>query len=416
MVLSSLLLILLQAPEVPPDVVTLKGDKTVEGILLYADPKVVVLGIEGKVKELKTSKVVDLAGPRISYAAYVKELKYVYGARAEASDAAELAVWCEEVGLLRDVELHWWRALDLDPEFLAAHEALGHKRDGGEWRISTGTGATLPLKEYEQRLLEREEYWKFSTAHFDLRSCSTLSTALRTAATLEVLYFHFYELLQPVAAFYELREPITVYAHKDRESGYPEVGPTVRGYYDIGINAIHTYHRSTGEGVKVVQLHRLISHALQYRAAFERSKGAPDQYPGWLWEGLSTYFEACYFPTDGAPDYLPDRLNGPWITLVYKADPKERHDIPTLLAFERESLGQQQDAQMLYGEAYALCYYLLQTEELGYVESFRDYLRDAYSGRGDASRFRKAFGKKTMKTLEKDWATFVEKAALRLQH
>ena len=412
MVLFSLLLVLLQTPEVPPDVVTLKGDKTVEGILLYANRKTVVLGIDGKEKELKASKVTDMEGPRVSYAQYVEELKFVYGARAEAGDAAQLALWCEDEGLFRDVALHWWRALDLDPEFPQAHEALGHKRDGGEWRIPTGTGATLSLQKYQERLLKRGDYWTFTTAHFDLRACTSLSEALRTAATLEVLYFHFYELLQPVGAFYELREPITMRVHRDRKTGYPEIGPAVRGYYDIGINTIHTYLHAN----EVMQLHRLVTHALQYRAAYERSKGAPKQYPGWLWEGISTYFEACYFPTDGAPDYLPDRINGPWITLVYKAEAKDRHDIPTLLAFEREGLGQTQDAQLLYGESYALCYYLLQTEDMGYVESFRDYLRDAFSGRGDASRFKKAFGKKAMKALEKDWATFVEKAALRLQH
>ena len=237
---------------------------------------------------------------------------------------------------------------------------------------------------------------------------------MRTAATAEVLYFHFYELLQPVAAFHELREPISLRVHRDRQTGYPEVGPGVRGYYDLGINTVHTYLNTQKE--EVVQLHRLITHALQYRAAFERSKGAPAQYPGWLWEGLSTYFEACFFPTDGAPDYLPDRINGPWITLVYKAEAKDRHDIPDLLAFEREGLGHGPNAQLLYGEAYALCYFLLQTEDLRFVDAFRDYLRDAYQGRGDGSRFKKAFGKKGVKRLEKEWATFVEKAALRLQH
>lgn len=412
MLLSTIVLCLLQAPQEPAlDTVVLKGGKKLQGIILLDTKESLILGQGSKDRSLKRASVMSMEGPRTVFPTYIERIQQVYSARARAMDAVALAQWCAGHGMTRDVALHYWRALEIDPELEEAHLGLGHRKGNSGWTMPNGKGVWMTLPDLEKWRLSKDEPWRITTSHFDLEAVGSLHDVVRTAATLEVLYFHFYALLQPLGGFYELRHAVPVRIYRDRESRYPEIGAEARGYYDEASGVL----RSWFEEGEVVNLVRLTTHALQYRAVEERMRSQPEQYPDWLWEGLATYFEACYRPTDGVPDYLPGHTHGGWIHLHAQASAKDRHELDTLLNFEHGGIGAHPDAQLLFAEAYTLCLFLLSNEDPSTLKSFKAYLHEVFRGQGEANDFRKAYSKRQRKALAKDWPAFVEKADLRRQ-
>lgn len=411
LLLSALLALALQSGEVPLDTLTLKGGKELKGILLYADEKAVVLGQKTTERQIQRTSVVSMTGPRAEVSTYMEHLQLVYSARATAEQAIELASWCKTKGYPRDVKLHYWRALEIDPTNKEAHLSLGHREQADGWTTPTGKGPWVSLERLEERKLESHEAWEFQTAHFDLHAVTTLHDALRTAASLEIYYFHFYQLLQTMGGFYELRKPIEVWIYQSTEHGYPSLGDGIQGYFDVGSGIAHTWLEK-GEMKNGV---RILTHALQHKTVEERIKGEPQDYPGWLWEGIATHFESSYLPTDGVPDYLPARSHGGWIHAHASADKKTLLDLEDLLVFDRNGLADAKDAQLVYAQAYTLFYFLLHNEDLSTLESFKEYLHFAFRDQGSANKFRKAFRKSQRKSLQKKWSDFVEKSDLRLR-
>jgi len=60
-----------------------------------------------------------------------------------AAGHAELARWCEQVGLDEKAERHWREVLFRDADHEAAHAALGHVRRGEEW-VEAATSPGVP--------------------------------------------------------------------------------------------------------------------------------------------------------------------------------------------------------------------------------------------------------------------------------
>lgn len=411
LLLSALLALVLQSGETPVDTLTLKGGKELKGILLYADENKVVLGQKTTEREIKRVSVVSMIGPRAEFATYKEHLQLVYSARATADQAIGLAKWCETKGYPRDVNLHYWRALEIDPTHKEAHLSLGHREQADGWTVSTGKGPWVSMERLEERKLESHEAWEFQTAHFNLNAVTTLHDALRTAASLEIYYFHFYQLLQTMCGFFELRKPVEVWIYESKDHGYPSIGDGIHGYFDVGTGIAHTWLEE-GELKNGV---RILSHALQYKTVEERVKGEPQDYPGWLWEGIATHFENSYLPTDGVPDYLPARSHGGWFHAHASADQKKLRDLDDMLVFDRNGLADAKDAQLVHAQAYTLFYFLLHNEELTTLESFKEYLHYAYRDQGSSNKFRKAFSKSQRKSLQKKWSDFVVKSDLRLR-
>ena len=411
LLLSAMLAICLQSGEAPLDTLTLKGGKELRGIILYVDDKSVILGQKTTERQIKRVSVVKMEGPRAMFSTYKEHLQLVYSARATAEQAIALAEWCSAQGYPRDIKLHYWRALELDAENREAHIQLGHREQSGAWTVPTGKGSWASLERLEERKQKDQEPWEFTTAHFELNAVTTLHDALRTAASLEIYYFHFFQMLQTMGGFYELRKPMEVWIYQDIESGYPSIGSGIQGYFDVGSGITHTWLEK-GELKNGV---RILTHALQYKAVQERSKGEPSDYPGWLWEGLATYFESSYLPTDGVPDYLPERLHGGWVHAHASGEKKKLRELDDMLVFDRNAMGDAKDTQLLYAQAYTLVYFLLHSEDLSTLQSFKEYLHYAFRNQGSGSKFRKAFGKSQRKALQKKWSDFVEKSDLRLR-
>jgi len=410
MLLIALLLPLLQAPpEVPVDVVTDTSGREHLGVILLDTKDLFVLQEGSKTKEYARKKIATMAGPRVAYGSYCDQLELVYAQHASAKDAVDLAEWCQTYGLLRDVEMHYWQALVKDPQNVAARTALGHRRHGEEWQAPTDRGAWLTLEELNAWHNEQNQPWLFYTAHFQIEANADLADALRAAAHLELLYGRYYEVLQDLAGFYELLLPLKVRIYANRESGYPEVGPNVLGYFDWQTEIINTWFEQ-GSAKNLV---RITCHALQFRGVTERARARPDDYPGWLSEGVATYFDSSFTKNDALADFHFERLNLDWLRIHQQAKPAL--DLDEVLNLPITGFQDRKKADLAHAQAYSLLFFLLHEGSQDLKTGFGKYLHGVFTGRGGSSAFKKSFISKRYKGLEKEWTDFVVKSVLRDQ-
>jgi hypothetical protein len=395
-------------PEVPDDVLITTKGREYQGVLLLETDQLVVLGQGSKAKEFKRDDVKTITGPRASYGMYVDKLEWAYAKASPSKDAVKLATWCKTNGLLRDAEMHYWQALVKDPENSAAHEALGHRLVGDEWQAPIKGSQWRNMEGLDKWHTDKSNPWVFYTSHFNVKANGPLADVLRAAAHLELLYGRYYDVLQDMGGIYELRQPIAVRIYPDRDSGYAEISANTFGYFDRESEIINTWLHEN----RAVNLVRLTCHALQFRGVTETANARPEDYPGWLNEGIATYFEASFTKNEGLSDFIFDRMDANWMRLHHEAkEPLELDEVLNLSI----SMGDRADSQLAFAQSYTLFCFLLHNEDMPIMSGFRKYLHEVFHGKSSSSIFKKSFKKKTYKGLEKKWADFVEKSALRNQ-
>ncbi|MCP4092569.1 MAG: DUF1570 domain-containing protein [Planctomycetes bacterium] len=395
-------------PEVPGDLLTTTKGREYSGVLLLETEETIFLGQGSKTKEFKREKVQSITGPRASYGLYVDKLEWVYAQASPSKDAVKLATWCKTNGLMRDAEIHYWQALVKDPENAAAHKALGHRQSGDTWQAPIAGSQWRDMEGLDKWHSQKENPWVFYTAHFNVKANGPLADVLRAVAHLELLYARYYDALQDMGGIFELRQPIQVRIYPDRKSGYAEVSANTFGYFDRESEIINTWLHEK----RAVNLVRLTCHALQFRCVTETANARPEDYPGWLNEGIATYFEASFTENEGLSDFFFDRMDSNWMRVHHEA--KEPLELDQVLNL-RISMADRGDSQLAFAQSYSLFYFLLHNEELPIMSGFKEYLHQVFHGKSSSSIFKKSFKKKTYKELEKKWADFVEKSALRNQ-
>lgn len=120
---------LLLAAATCADVVVLADGRRIEGVIVSADEKEVVLDSGLGRLTFKRADVVDLV--------YKKTRRQIYDEKLEAAESAgdwfALGEWCLENKMRKKAPVCFERALELDPGHEAAHRALGHVLHEGEW-------------------------------------------------------------------------------------------------------------------------------------------------------------------------------------------------------------------------------------------------------------------------------------------
>lgn len=409
MLLAALGLFALQdSVENPPDRVTLTSGKVVQGLLLRQDDEFVYLGEGTRTNELKETKVDSIAGPRVAFFGdYINRLEYVYSEQAGSADALELADWCKEQELLRSVNLHLWRAVVLDPENKDAHERLGHRLGSdGVWEHRLPGGQWLDLDKLYERRMRIRDPWTFSTTHFDVEAGGPIRDVLYASATMEAVYYRFYAVLQEHGRFNELRKPIHVRIYPSREDDYPEISPTVAGYYERTDFLVHVFF----DGPLVKNLIRITVHAIFERSAYELVR-SPPTLAGWLYEGIASYFEGCFEQSEGVPVWWNEKMRDLEFRQHMEAEkPFSVSRVASLVESDFEGVS---DATRAYSQSYTLFYYLMHGAPGDVQTAFRSYLPGAWESRGTGSHLKKAIGRKPFKKLDDDWTDFVREAVRR---
>lgn len=410
MLLLALGLLTAQITENPPDRITLDNGKVLEGVLLRADDELVFLGDGTRNETVKRKKVDSMEGPRVAFFGdYIPRLEYVYSEQAGAEDALALANWCNEQGLKRSVPMHLWRALVLDPTCKEAHERLGHKQRLSDevWEHRTETGQWLDLEELQERRMSIRDPWLFRTTHFDIEAGGKLKDVLYAAATMEAVYFRFYRTLQEHGGFFELRDIVQVRIYPSREDDYPEIAPTVSGYYDKTTYKVHVFF----DGAHVKNLIRVTCHAIFQRSAHELTR-SPPELAGWLYEGFASYFEGGFEVSEGVPVWWEERIRE--IDFRRHDAAEDPYDADRVTSFVDTDFDSRSDTDLAYAQAYTLLYYLMHAAPEDQRKGFLSYLPGAWESRGTTSHLKKAIGRSDWKKVDEGWNTFVKETVRRM--
>jgi hypothetical protein len=75
-----------------------------------------------------------------------------------AASQYELGVWCEERKLRGLAEVHYHRAVELDPQHAEANRKLGHVKHDGKWMTYDAMRRAQGLVQYRGRWIAQEEY------------------------------------------------------------------------------------------------------------------------------------------------------------------------------------------------------------------------------------------------------------------
>ncbi len=148
-------------PPAAAHVVTTKDGKSYEGRVLVDDAgKVVIETTFNGTKELPKAEVakVDTTVPPLR-----EQLAFRLGQAKDVPGLSDLATWAKAKGFKPEVELVWSKVLELDPQNVKAHKALGHVRVGAGWLTpeekAAADKAAADAAQRAKGLVEHEGRW-----------------------------------------------------------------------------------------------------------------------------------------------------------------------------------------------------------------------------------------------------------------
>lgn len=367
------------------DRVLLVGGKELRGRVVRVDDEQVLLRVGSIDKPIARELVAELHTVAASHRDLLRDWQ-----GASDDDAAallRLATNADEALLPHEARLFRWLALLQRPDDDELHASLGHRRSGDRWLVPFGD-RRLPLETADTLSHSFANAWRLRSEHFELRCAAGLRTGLLTLLELEGLYHAFHEVYGAAVPLRELVEPIAVHLYHDREQ-MPGVSGRVGAYYQFDSATLFTFcERGRAHGLAHESVHALLHHT------FVRATKGKGQLPSWLDEGWA----------DHLAGRVQQRVPGKTVLLDASVQPGHRQVLATtaasdLLGLHRVLNLQTSDFQtstdqaLKYAQAWALFQFLFEHDDAAMRERFGGFLRQAAAGKGQASTFRKAFGK-----------------------
>lgn len=387
-------------PEMPEDVLHFDRGRPAKGVILRNDSSGIWLGQKSKVKRFDVSEVVEMEGPRASYAEYLGKMREEFNQSPDADRCVEMAKWCEEHGLLRDASLYYWRALLDNPTHEEANEALDHKKSRGLYRIPVKGHGRMSMQELrEHRAADFDDCWKLSTMHFDVEAAGDLPDVLAACSDLEAVYAAFYEAFQETVGFWELREPLRIRIYPTLDDMPPASG-TVEAYFHPSTRTVYTYFK---DGVAQELVHEAI-HAILYGAVREFARNDPAT-PGWLDEGIAEYMEHHLIGNPGDRTLTPLPIHLP--SLETHLDHERPDSIQRVLNYQKSDYFASTGQDLKYAQSYGLVYFLLHNEDEKLREGMNRFLASVFERKGSSTHFKDALEIRNWDDFEESWVTWL---------
>jgi small nuclear ribonucleoprotein (snRNP)-like protein len=388
-------LLILSALARAQDQVELTDGTTLEGRVIYEDDQEVIVLASSREKSV----------PR----AQVKSVRSLIGSLHEAldhwdrlkSDDAEgmwqLASFCQSRGLTGEAQVFAWLVVLADPEHVAAHEFLGHKKRSGGWQAQDGK-IWMPLKRLDVTRSDFGSAWKLATLHYKLRTNLPLATALALSLDFERYYRFFYEVFGKELKLREVVEPMDAEVHTDAGS-FPVTTDNRAAYFSTVLNTLFVLAEG---GLDARLVFHEATHQLLFSTA-ERAVKARGDVPAWIQEGLAVYMESSGSGLGGhavfaAGEPVPELF-------AAHADAKKPFDLPRMFAFLPEDFAIRNKALQKYAQSYSLVHYCLHGEGDTLRPRFFEYLRRVYRGDSSATAFDEALGVRE-KDFERAWHAY----------
>ncbi|MHC4661843.1 MAG: tetratricopeptide repeat protein [Planctomycetota bacterium] len=368
---------------------------------------------------------------------------------------AELAKWCEESNLEDEAKKAYEKALELDPDFEPAREALGHIRVGEKWitkeeaeeggyvqdengKWVSGEDIEKQKEELEKEREKAEKYLKekekeyggvpwdkrhiIKMAHYEVHCNSSRKIAERYAKIMEALYRKFCQVfaaLKPEAA----QSKVFITRNQKEFMEIFNKPKQVGGFYMPSSRNLYGYHGTFGvTGTTLTVLAHEGCH--QFQHLFVRGNAQQfSRMPIWVLEGMAVIFEAAEISRSGSV-----KLEGPHPDRIKKLQQMIRDDKHITLRQMMEAPRGQFRGEH-YNTAGAFTWWLLKaSKKKKYRVLYEKYLIQCVEncrsggGRGRGGRGGQQGGgggnltftdlslkyvRKTVNELEKEWKKYV---------
>jgi hypothetical protein len=378
------------------DVVVLQDGTRVEGRVVFESQDKVVVRMGTKDREIEHAKVASVESILRSLHEALKWWDELEPTNLTA--ILDLARFCKSRGLEGEASVFAHRVLAADPKNEEAHLFLEHEKRGDGW-IARDGNKRVPYT----RLLElRKDFgdaWKFSTTHYDLTTNLDLEMASDLAIELELFYRTYYDWFGIDLGLYDVVDPMACNVHADKAS-YPEsTGRTA--YFD---NSNNVLVELAPEGLLLEVLIHEAMHQLFHNTANETRKGG-GAIPPWLNEGMAEVFSVSRTGVPGRARYDGRTIKAEHFVCHRAA--KNPYDLGRILTFNAGDYGASSKADLKYAQSYTLVQFCLTGEGGAHRDSFLEFLRGAYQGKGSSSDFKSAIGSNE-REFEKAWSEFVK--------
>lgn len=365
------------------DVVELASGKQLRGRIVLATDAHVILRIGSRERRVARDKIKRYTSVFETQGEVLRSLRRLDKETPEA--LITLADFCKEHALPHTERLLLWRILLIDASHDVAHERLGHQKRKGEWRIP-GRGGALTMERAAKVRSDWGKAWELRSEHYAVRCSAGLRSTVLTLFDLEFFYHYLLAIFQGELGLREVIEPMQAYLYRDQRQ-FPRIGTHAGAYFSPAENILFTY---VGDPrARPYGLFHEATHSLLYNTTTgaSRSRG---RLPPWLDEAWAEYMQCVVTGgRAGCPDHAPARLATRHVHTLLRA--KRPYKVHRILNFEVDDYHASSKQGLKYSQGCVLFHYLLHGEDGAFRREFLDYLREAVSGKGQASTFRRIF-------------------------
>ncbi|HET7842704.1 MAG TPA: DUF1570 domain-containing protein [Xanthomonadales bacterium] len=316
----------------------------------------------------------------------------------DAAAMQALARELEQKGLPHEARLCLWYAALQRPDDAAIHKALGNREQNGRFLVQIDD-RWVPFRDADALGVDFDDAWRLRSEHVAIRCAAGLRTALDTLMELEALYWTFQELFGRDLRLLEIVEPIEVRLYRTRQQ-MPNLSNTAGAYFAPDDPALYTCVENGRPYALMHEGTHALAHAFFVRAA--KSRG---ELPGWLHEGWADYMDGrLQTRVPGKPARLERSMQAGLAATL--ADAQKRGDlygVHRLLNFKPSDFGASSRQDTKYAQSWALFRWLFENADPALHAQFVQYLREATTGQGQASTFRRIFGKQEKELETAPW-------------
>ena len=401
--LAPLLLALAAVSGDKPDLIVLESGKEIECRVMFEDDERVMYNARGsKVVEVPRSEVAQVVSIESQMRTFLSRFAAIE--RDDVAALAELALWAESADLAGEARNLWIRILLLDNENEQAWNKLGGSKGRKGWRIRV-RGRYKTLAELRERASEWKTAMELPTAHYLVKTNIDPLLALDVAIDLERIHQMFYDTIgQPLRLYPFIETPeLHVYADTDDAPRPPQPGWSA-WYERIGNAVLVRGPEANRHEIRKAVVYMMLQNS--FRWALGNRNG---QLPEWVREGVANAFAfALYRPSPGEVQLERGVPHVDWF--AQQAGWEESLPLKRVLDGARGAFRTGSDEEKYVIQSYTFVFFLVNADDAKYRDTFVEYMKSAFDGKGAASHFEKIFDLK-LKELQPEYEAYVKRVA-----
>jgi len=340
----------------------------------------------------------------------LNELLHVHAVTPDAADRLWiLAEWARDKQLPAMATLFAYRVLCVDPDHAAAHELLGHRKQGDRWLWRRGD-RFMAKEAFDAYVADFGHPLELTSEHWQIRTDAGVQRAVDALLDLERLYLFFFDGFGRRLDLYEVLSPVLVLAWKDAAK-FPGWTQLRIPYYHPprspeGIYTFFPADSSRPEALFRTGIEALLNRCVAVDAEYPTFE---HRLVDWFEIGFGQWIESQLAGGPGRAAPHPPQMSPARVKLVLDT---RRYTLPLLLTRNvddhyYDSVTDYKEMDWAYAQAF-VAFLMSDTAPGGNAEKLMRYALAALrEKKGDSSSaFDKAFGRR-IETLDKPFETWM---------